>query len=232
MTMWAFAKFLLQSRWTRLFWFILPTIWLGGNGSKLLAASTWRIGMLNMTTEPFLRCSMLCDSRLVHAGSRAFLFLATSPATIKDQSQDRYKQRIVNLKIYFRNVGLVNSNCKSITNCCKHVLSTNIFRGSHVQSYPHRPGFISMLAMASKVWGLDGPILRHFPASKWQVLVQCKSPHLFGHWHESLRFCGLMFWGEPISAIGEVVGKFFFVVKLHRSRTMRPRISSVPILRK
>ena len=142
MTMWAFAKFLLQSRWTRLFWFLLPTIWLGGYGSKLLAASTWRIVMLNMTTEYlgslwkaywwsiamlwsgfFAVPCCVGDSRLVHAGSRAFLFLATSPATIKDQSQDRYNQRIANLKIYFRNVGLVYSNCKSTTNICKHVLS-------------------------------------------------------------------------------------------------------------
>ena len=50
---------------------------------------------------------------------------------------------------------------------------------------------------------LDGAILTHFPASKWQVLVQCKSPHLFGHWHESPRFSVFFCW------LGKVVGDFF-----------------------
>ena len=70
MTMWAFAKFLLQSRWTRFFWFLLPTIWLGGSGSKILAASTWRIGMLNRTTVYYIWSRS--ESRQIQANTSEF----------------------------------------------------------------------------------------------------------------------------------------------------------------
>ena len=70
MTMWAFAKFLLQSRWTRVLWFLLPTIWLGGYGSKILAASTWRIGMLNRTTVYYIWSRS--ESRQIQAKTSEF----------------------------------------------------------------------------------------------------------------------------------------------------------------
>ena len=157
------------------------------------------------------------------AGSTTFTFLATSPACQRSEwrwiqaknSEDLFISGMYGwYSSYFRHVWLVKQLQNSNTHLCKHVLSTQCFVVA--TSNPHNIVQVSSPCL-QQPWrcgvGWDNSWLI-FRLWKWQVLVQCKSPHLFGHWRESPRSSGPFFWGQ--AELRKVMGSFFLVVKLQQ----------------
>ena len=192
MTMWAFAKFGPQSRCTTVFVFLFPAILVRWISLKIIL-------FLNMEDWNAKHDHIWGPSRTPSHGHALQIWLYAALLAVQGCC------RLQNLcfpchfacnhrRSESRQIQAKNSE-ELFQDCMVGIAATNpveISANTYISWWPHpisrkSSRFHQHACNGLEGVGLDGTILTDFPASKWQVLGQCKSPHLFGHWHESPR---------------------------------------------